>query len=454
MNKKAALKQRVCQEINRLRVEIESIGDRIMKRPELGFKEFKTAELVASTMQEFGIPHEKGLGITGVKGVLTGKNPGPTVAILGELDALHIVGHPMADPETGAAHGCGHNAQIAGLLGAMMGLVKAGAAEELSGRIVFFAVPAEECVEVEYRTQLLNQNKLGLIVGKAELIRLGHFDDVDMALIVHTHNESVDKKVAALESCNGILIKSARFKGRASHAGSDPDKGVNALNAAQLALAAINAQRETFRDQDAIRVHPILTKGGDSVNVVPADVRLETFVRGKTNASILDADAKVDRALRAGALAVGAIVEIKTIPGCMPLNDNPVLKEIFRNNITDLFGEDQFAEIGHDGGGTDVGDIGHLMPAFHPSMGGATGDFHSQNWQISDKELAYIDPAKALALTAIDLLWGDARKAKSILENYIPAMTKKEYLAYQDNLFRTEHYDGQTGKSEVVTQKV
>ena len=190
------------------------------------------------------------------------------------------------------------------------------------------------------------------------------------------------------------------------------------------------------------------------MNVVPADVRLETFVRGKTNASILDADAKVDRALRAGALAVGAIVEIKTIPGCMPLNDNPVLKEIFRNNITDLFGEDQFAEIGHDGGGTDVGDIGHLMPAFHPSMGGATGDFHSQNWQISDKELAYIDPAKALALTAIDLLWGDARKAKSILENYIPAMTKKEYLAYQDNLFRTEHYDGQTGKSEVVTQKV
>ncbi|MFC1877580.1 amidohydrolase [Thermodesulfobacteriota bacterium] len=454
MNKKSALKQRVCQEINRFRSEIESIGDRIMNQPELGFREFKTAEFVATTMQAFGIPHETGLGITGVKGLLTGKKPGPTVAILGELDALHVAGHPMADPETGAAHGCGHNAQIAGLLGAMMGLVEAGAAEELSGRIVFFAVPAEECVEIEYRTQLLNQNKLSLIVGKAELIHLGHFDDIDMALIVHTHNESVGKKVATLESCNGFIIKTACFKGRASHAGCNPEKGINALSAAQLALAAINAQRETFRDEDTVRVHPILTKGGDSVNVVPADVRLETFVRGKTNASILDADAKVDRALRAGALAVGASVEIKTIPGCMPLNDNPSLKEIFQTNIIELLGEDQFVEIGHDAGSTDVGDISHLMPVLHPSMGGATGDFHSQNWRISDKELAYLDPAKALSLTVIDLLWKDAEKARSILANYVPAMTKEEYLAYQDNLFRTEHYDGQTGKSEVVSQNI
>ncbi len=454
MGKKSDLKQRVCQEINRLRVEIETIGDHIMNQPELGFREFKTAEIVASAMQKFGIPHETGLGITGVKGILSGKKPGPTIAILGELDALHVAGHPMADPKTGAAHSCGHNAQIAGLLGAMMGLVVANAAEHLSGRIVFFAVPAEECIEIEYRTQLLNQNKLGLVVGKAELIRLGHFDDVDMALIVHTHNESVGKKVAALESCNGLLIKSARFMGRASHAGSDPEKGVNALNAAQLALAAINAQRETFRDEDSIRVHPILTKGGDSVNVVPADVRMETFVRGKTNASILDADAKVDRSLRAGALAVGASVEIKTIPGCMPLNDDPDLKEIFRANIIDLFGEGQFVEIGHDGGGTDVGDIGHIMPAFHPSMGGATGDFHSQNWRISDKDLAYLGPAKALSLTAIDLLWDDAQEAKSILTNYVSAMTKREYLAFQDNLFRTERYNGQTGKSEIASQKV
>ena len=56
--------------------------------------------------------------------------------------------------------------------------------------------------------------------------------------------------------------KAARFVGRAAHAGSAPHRGVNALYAAQVALTAINAVRETFRDDDAIRVHPILTNGG------------------------------------------------------------------------------------------------------------------------------------------------------------------------------------------------
>jgi amidohydrolase len=448
MRTKADMKQRVCESIDRRRVQIKAIGDQILSCPELGFKEFQTAKLVASTMQEFGVRHKIGLGITGVKGVLPGKRPGPTVALLGELDALHIDGHPDTDAETHAAHGCGHNAQIAGLLGAMMGLVDTNVAEKLAGTVVFFAVPAEENIEINFRSDLVKQGKLGFIAGKQELLRLGHFDDIDIALIIHTHSETDYKKTALLESCNGCVIKKIRFTGAAAHAGSAPHMAINALNSAQLALGAINAQRETFRERDTIRVHPIITKGGASVNVVPAEVCIETYVRGKTNAAILDAEAKVDRALRAGAMALGATVEINTIPGYMPLNNNQGLGVIFRSNSMALFGDGEFTEAGHDAGSTNMGDISQLMPVLHPSIGGATGAYHSAEWRITDKELAYIGKAKALALMAVDLLWGDAQEAKTVLASYEPPMTKMEYLELQNSRFRMEIYNGETGKSE------
>ena len=448
MTRKDNLKQSVCDAIDRRRTRIEEIGDQIMMNPELGFKEFETARLVASTMEELGVPHKTGLAITGVKGALRGRKPGPTVALMGELDALHVPDHPAAHPETKAAHGCGHNAQIAGLLGAMMGMVDAGAAEELAGTLVFFAVPAEESVEIDYRTRLIEQGKLHFLAGKPELVALGCFDDVDVAVMIHSHSETEYRKTAVLESCNGCVVKMIRFTGLAAPAGSEPHKGVNALNAAQLALAAINAQRETFRDEDTVRVHPIVTKGGDAVNVVPSEVRVETYVRGKTNEAILDADAKVDRALRAGAMAIGAKVEIKTFPGYMPLRNNEALKEMFQENSRALFGDGECTEAGHDPGSTDMGDISQLMPSLHPSIGGATGAYHSAEWHISDKDLAYVGMAKSLAMMAIDLLWGEAQKANEILAGYDPAMTKAEYLESQNNLLRTEIYDGETGKSE------
>lgn len=82
-------------------------------------------------------------------------------------------------------------------------------------------------------------------------------------------------------SSNGPMAKNIRFIGGAAHAGMAPERGINALNDAQLALNAIHAQRETFREEDCVRVHPIITKGGHLVIVVPSDVRMETYVRQK-----------------------------------------------------------------------------------------------------------------------------------------------------------------------------
>src|SRR5262252_11032966 len=236
------LKRRVTEAVDRRADEIIALGETIRRHPELGFKEVKTAKLVEDTFQRLGLTPRTGLALTGVRAEAAGqKGQGPTFALIGELDALVVSGHPEADPVTGAAHACGHNAQIAGMLGAAMGLVGAKAFEHLAGRVVFFAVPAEEYGDVAWRVEQARAGKLEFLGGKPELLRLGHFDDVDMAMMIHLTPQEEYRKAGVAASNNGCIVKTVRYIGRASHAGGAPHLGINALYAAQIGLSAINA---------------------------------------------------------------------------------------------------------------------------------------------------------------------------------------------------------------------
>lgn len=442
MASKEDLKRQVCEAIERRADALIGLGETIRHQPELGFKEFKTAALVAKTFQEINVPHRTELAITGVKAELKGAKPGPTVALLGELDALVVSGHPLADPMTGAAHACGHNAQITAVLGATMALMDTGAMQHLAGRLVPFAVPAEEYGDIAWRLEQVRAGRLEFLGGKPELIRHGHFDDVDMALLIHTTSRTEDRGAGVSTSNNGCVVKTVRYVGRAAHAGSAPHRGINALYAANIALSAINALRETFQEKDYIRVHPVITLGGRQVNVIPGEVHIETYVRGKTVEGIMDANAKVDRAFRAGALALGAQVEITTLPGYMPLANHKGLAEYFRRNAEVLVGAEHYVVQGHRTGSTDMGDISQIMPAVQGYMTGASGTGHGPDYFITDHRFAYLGQAKALATTAIDLLYGDAAGAQDVLRDYKAPMTRAEYLAFQRGINKTEVYDG------------
>src|SRR5215831_6137339 len=440
MSSKDELKRAVCEAIDRRADAIIELGETILRHPETGFNEVKTAALVAERMHALGLAPRTGLALTGVKGRLAGSATGPRLAVIGELDSLRTSEHPLADPATGAAHSCGHNAQIAGMLGAAIGLTEAGIARHLGGEIIFFA-PAEEFIDVEERAARVATGDIEFMLGKPELVAKGHFDDVDMAMMIHTGSRGGARARAFLaESSNGALIKRIRFLGKAAHAGSLPQLGVNALNAAMIAMNAIAAQRETFWEKDTIRIHPIITKGGDAVSVVPAEVTMETFVRGGSLDAIIDANKKVDRCLRAGAMAMGAEVEIHTIPGYLPQRNDRRMGEIFGGNIEALFGPGEFHIGGHRTGSTDMGDLAHMMPVIHPYVVAAEGKAHGADWRINEPQHGYLTPAKLLAMTAIDLLHGDAAPAKEILATFQPAMTKEAYLAFQRALFKKEHY--------------
>jgi amidohydrolase len=443
MPSKEELKRRVAAEIDSRADEIINISKAILGHPEPGFREVKTSHLVAGKFAELGIPFRAGLAMTGVKAELTGGSAGPTVALLGELDSLIVNEHPFADPKTGAAHACGHHCQIGMLFGATLGLMQSDVLSALSGRITLMAVPAEEYIEIEYRDSLRRQGKIEFLGGKPELIKLGEFDDANLAMMVHTTSSPEERQLCMSGTNNGTVAKKIQFIGRGAHAGGAPHLGINALNAATLALSAIHFNRETFRDDDTIRVHPIITKGGEAVSAVPADVRMETFVRGRTIEAIMDANQKVDRALRAGAMAVGAKVNIQTLPGYLPLVQDKRLADVFEGNAVTLVGAGNVGHISHRTGSTDMGDVSHLMPVIHPYVGGATGLGHGANYVVEDYKLAVITAAKALALTVVDLLADGALVAGNIIENHRPQMTSKEYLKFMQELAKEETFEGE-----------
>jgi amidohydrolase len=425
---KEELKQQVCQEIDLNKAAIIAIGNKIFNHPELGFKEWDTAKLAADQLKALGLSCEEGLAITGVKACVNGKQSKAKVMIMGELDAVVCPLHPSADPITGAAHSCGHNSQIAAMLGAAIGLTPFR--KHLDGDLVFTAVPAEEYVELEYRERLKQDGKIEFFGGKQEFIRLGVLDGIDLGMMIHSHAGVEERRFLLNCESSGFVGKIIRFSGKEAHAGAEPFAGINALNAAALSLMAINAQRETFKDADRIRVHPIITKGGDLVNIIPADVRMETYVRGRNIAAVVSASKKVNRALQGSAMAIGATVEIKEIPGYLPLIQNEPLNTFFGENAKQLLGPEAVLTGYELMGATDAGDISSIMPFMHISTGGYSGTAHSQNFTICDEEMAYVMPAKAMALTTIDLLWDGAKEALKIKENHPPKFNKQSYLEF------------------------
>ena len=435
MMNSAEMKKKVCAAIDANGQKIKAYADSVAAEPELGFKEVKTAKKLADQFKQLGIPYEEGLAITGVKGILKGGKEGPTIAILGELDAIGSPEHPQADPLTGAAHACGHNIQQAAMLAAAYGLAQSGVMSELAGNVVFFGVPAEEYVELAYRKKLIAEGKLHYLHGKGELIYRGAFDDINMAMQIHSDKNMPKPTVSIGQSSNGFIGKTIQYVGKAAHAADAPDQGVNALNAAMLGIMGINALRETFRDQDVVRVHPIITKGGDLVNNVPSDVRNETYVRAKTMEAIDLTNAKVDAALRAGGAAIGAKVNIDTLPGQLPLICNQRLNELFVEDAKLANPQVEIKDAGHFGASTDMGDVSHLMPAIHPFIGGTNGLLHSKDFKVVDFAAAALLPGKTFAMMIIDLLSDDGAKAQEILANYKPALTKQEYIAKLDGYF-------------------
>ena len=403
--------------------------------PEVGFTEWESHNYLKAVWEGLGYTPVEAGNIPGFYADLDTGRPGPTLCIMGELDALDIANHPCS--VNGKNHSCGHCAQGAAMVGVAAGLKGERALDGLCGRIRLMMVPAEELIQLPFREELRKKGIIHFYGGKPEFMYRGFFDDVDLCLMVHTGTESQELDFGCGYTNNGCLAKTFTYTGRAAHAAGSPNRGINAEYAAMLGLNACNALRETFVDSDHIRFHPILHGVSTAVNIIPNEIELETFVRAGTTAAIVRENKKINRALAGAAVSMGAGLTVHDRPGYTPeIHFHPYMK-LVEKCCQDLSGPEKvrFRYDGHGTGSSDFGDLTAVMPGVQFRAYGAIGTGHGTDYYIDDVEKACVRCAMAQVLVANELLQNEAVAAKEIVAAYEPTFGSiQEYIDFMDAL--------------------
>ena len=424
--------QRILRLIDVHKDQIIAFAEDIAAHPEPGYEEFCTAGKTAEVLKNLGYKVTEHLARTGVKGTKSIKE-GPSLTVIGELDAIGCHSHPNANPVTGVAHACGHHAQMAAMIGCAIAMADPDVQKCLAGTVNFLAVPAEEYIDADKRARLKKEG-IEFCCGKSEMIRTGVFDDTDIALTTHVHMVPVEEDFyLGNPACNGYSAERVTVRGKAAHGAIDPWNGVNALSITTSAIQMMGLMRETFREEDHVRLHNVIRKAGDVINSVPDEAVIETKVRAASLERIEQVMEMVNRAYAGSAYAFGGKIEMEKLQGYMPIipraADNALIEaadDLGLNYRTVQKGDFNNAC-------TDVGDLSHLVPVVNFTFKGFEGKLHGADFKITDPEKAYILPAKLLALTVYKLLKNGGQEAKKITKSYTPVFNKESYIQYVKN---------------------
>lgn len=424
--------QRILRLIDVHKDQIIAFAEDIAVHPEPGYEEFRTAGKTAEVLKNLGYKVTEHLARTGVKGTKSIKE-GSSLTVIGELDAIGCHSHPNANPVTGVAHACGHHAQMAAMIGCAIAMADPDVQECLAGTVNFLAVPAEEYIDADKRARLKKEG-IEFCCGKSEMIRTGVFDDTDIALTTHVHMVPVEEDFyLGNPACNGYSAERVTVRGKAAHGAIDPWNGVNALSITTSAIQMMGLMRETFREEDHVRLHNVIRKAGDVINSVPDEAIVETKVRAASLDKICEITDMVNRAYAGSAYAFGGKIEMEKLQGYMPIipraADNALIEaadDLGLNYRTVQKGDFNNAC-------TDVGDLSHFVPVVNFTFKGFEGKLHAADFKITDPEKAYILPAKLLALTVYKLLKNGGQEAKKIAKSYTPVFNKESYIQYVKN---------------------
>lgn len=368
------LKERAGARIDADHDKLIALSHAIHSTPELAYVEDRSAAALVAALEDGGMKTETGTGGLSTAFRARAGSEGPNVFICAEYDAL---------PEIG--HACGHNIIGSSSIGAALALSEL--AEDIGIKVTVIGTPAEE--------------EGG---GKCELIDAGAFDDADVAMMVHPGPlEVVDLPTLA------VAHLAVEFHGRESHASSYPEKGINALDAANISYTAVAALRQHILPEE--RVHGIFTHGGDAPNVVPKYTSAHYYVRAKTLEQLEPLMERVQRCFEAGALATGCEMNLSNLSKPYDsVTHNPAMAGFYDANLKFLGRHSLPAVVrGTAAGSTDMGNVSKVCPTIHPMMSidslpavNHQADFTSHCISPAG-DRAVLDAAKALAFTAIDL---------------------------------------------------
>jgi amidohydrolase len=367
-----AEKLRIQQAVDERDVQLRDLALTIHANPELSFHEKKAAEWLTALLLSSGFEVERGIaGLeTAFRATWEGKPGGPTIALLAEYDALPQIGHA-----------CGHNLIGTSAVGAALALKDA--CPDLPGRIVVLGTPAEEDGG-----------------GKIIMCEAGVFDEIDAAMMCHPH-----KNTMVLRGALACVDATFSFYGKQAHASSAPEKGISALDATINAFVSINSLRQFFKED--VRIHGIITKGGDAPNIVPEYCEAKFILRAATVRELRELTEKVYKAARYSAEAVGARVEIKEGLVYAERNNNHALAHLFANNLEAMGIEVSEPPKKGGIGSSDIGNVGQITATIHPYIKITEAGTHTPEFTVAtaseDGLIGLNRAAKALAMTAYDL---------------------------------------------------
>ncbi|MFP3508509.1 M20 family metallopeptidase [Peribacillus sp. SIMBA_075] len=382
------MKDTLKHELDKIKSKLWEISDQMYRNPELGDKEFESMQLLTNLLSEHDFRIETGLvdRPTSFKAEFKGEKDGPTIAFLAEYDAL---------PEIG--HGCGHN--LIGTMSVGAGIILSKLISEVGGSVVVLGTPAEETNG-----------------AKVPMSQEGVFESVDVAMILHPNNVSV-------ESGTTLAVDALQFKykGKASHAATAPEHGINALDSVIQLFNGINALREHLPTD--VRVHGIISEGGQAANIVPYLAVAQFYIRAKQRSTLDEIVKKIKNIANGAALMTGSELEISNYQISYDnMVTNQYLSQAFTKNLQEIIVQPVLTAE-HSNASIDMGNVSRVVPAIHPFIGLNDTELVLHTQEFADRTVseegsrALVNGALALAYTGYDVFTD-----KDLLENI-----KKEF---------------------------
>ncbi|WP_409271296.1 M20/M25/M40 family metallo-hydrolase [Neobacillus sp. SCS-31] len=369
---------------------IAELSKRIFQNPELGYKEFKTRDTVKEFLQKVNPAIEmEEFSTTGLKTTL-GSQTDLNIAIIAELDAVYAPSHKWSDPETGAAHNCGHYTQVGIALALYSYFFQTEAYKNFDYKLTFVFVPAEEYLDLAYRAQLLSENKISYYGGKPEAMKLGVFDGIDIGICVHAMGGEFPERTIEV-NCDlaGFLYKKYTFKGKATHAGFDPFSAKNAYSMSTLFNVALGLSRQQLREDEMVRINPIVMESDMSTNVIPNQITVGSDIRTQSVGYMKEVVKRMDDAAIGSARALQGEVAIETQMGYLPFVQDRYLNEFVisafekSDEITQIKNNNPISAAG------DIGDLSYMFPCIQVGYSGFTGTIHGDDFIDIDPEYIF-----------------------------------------------------------------
>lgn len=372
------IKERITSNIEENKERYIQTSHEIHENPEIGNEEYFASKLLIAILEEEGFIVEKGVAghETAFLAKRKGKKDGITIGFLAEYDALPGIGHA-----------CGHN--IIGTTSVAAAIALSKVIDEVGGELVVLGTPAEE----------------GGSNGSAKgsFVKAGLVEDIDAAIMLHPGSETnLTGPSLAVDPLD------FEFFGKPAHASAEPEEGINALDGVIQLFNGINALRQHVPSD--VRIHGIITDGGDAPNIVPEYAKARFFIRA-TSRPVLNEVSKKIRTIAEGAgLVTGATVKVTAF-------QNEVDNFIINRNFDDVFkgvmeglGETVNTTERSALGSTDAGNISQVVPTIHPHIKIGPNDLvgHTVEFREAAKsekgDQALVLGAKAIALTILEIL--------------------------------------------------